>query len=354
MDESSDFAVNVPSIRVDFSPIEGSEERTALQATELKDIIDNAQRLVRKARSEATWTAYRSDWRQFEAYCKSYKLPALPTTTNTLISFLSKQAADGLAPSTIKRRLISIRVVHKGSGYPPPDEAPAVDELMKGIRRDTQRVPKKKKAALPDDITRMADMVTEQTRKGLRDRAILLFGFAGAFRRSELVAIEMEHLNFVNEGMRVTLPSSKTDQVGDGQIVAIPAEINSPHCPVQALKDWLTVGEITSGSIFLRMHKGDSIGKSRMTPQSVALIVKEYAERAGLEPAHYAGHSLRRGFLTSAANERKNLFKMAEHSRHRSLETVREYVEDAAKFDDHAGLGLLADTTDLIDESLNE
>ena len=123
MDESSELVVTVPSIRVDFSPIEGSVERNALQEAELKGIIDNAQRLLRKARSEATWTAYQSDWRQFEAYCKTYKLPALPTTTNTLISFLSKQAADGLAPSTIKRRLISIRVVHKGSGYPPPDDA---------------------------------------------------------------------------------------------------------------------------------------------------------------------------------------------------------------------------------------
>lgn len=342
MDEPSDLAVNVPSVRVDFSPIEGSEERNALRAAQLKGIIDNAQRLLRKARSDATWTAYQSDWRQFEAYCQTFKLPALPTTTNTLISFLSKQAADGLAPSTIKRRLISIRVVHKGSGYPPPDDEPAVNELMKGIRRDAQRVPKKKKAALPDDITRMADTVTERTRKGLRDRALVLFGFAGAFRRSELVAIEMDHLTFADEGVRITLPSSKTDQEGQGQVVAVPAEPASPYCPVQALKDWITVAEITSGAIFLRMHKGDSIGKSQMTPQSVALVVKEQAERAGLEPAHYAGHSLRRGFLTSAAQERKNLFKMAEHSRHRSLETVREYVEDAARFDDHAGKGLLS------------
>jgi site-specific recombinase XerD len=331
---------------VDFSRLEATGRRTALQEAELAAIIANAKRLRTKARSEATWKAYRSDWRQFEAYCEHYKLPALPTTTKTLASFLSSQAGQDKAPSTIQRRLISIRVVHKGSGYPPPDADPAIGELMKGIRRDATRLPKKKKATLPDDITKMADTATERTRKGLRDRALLLFGFAGAFRRAELVAIDIDHLDFVGEGVRVTLPSSKTDQEGQGQMVAIPAEPGVPHCPVQALKDWITVGEIRSGPVFLRMYKGDSVGKTPMTPQSVALLVKDHAERAGLEPAHYAGHSLRRGFLTTAAKERKNLFKMAEHSRHRSLETVREYVEDASKFDDHAGKGLLEVTVD--------
>lgn len=333
MDETHNKAL------LDFSLPLG--KRTALQEAELTGFIENAKRLIDKARASSTWTAYQSDWRQFEAYCRTYKLPALPTTTATLLSFLSSQAGDGKAPTTIQRRLITIRVVHKGAGFDPPDEHPSITELMKGIRNNAAWVARKKKPALPAEITRMADAVTPETAKGLRDRALLLLGFAGAFRRAELVAIEIDHLAFVDEGVRVTLPRSKTDQQGKGQEIAIPSEPASPYCPVRALKDWITVGSISSGPIFLRMHRGDSIGRTAMSPQSVALVIKDHAERAGLEPAHYSGHSLRRGFLTSAAKQRKNIFKMAEHSRHRSLETVREYVEDEAKFDDHAGQGLL-------------
>ncbi len=145
--------------------------------------------------------------------------------------------------------------------------------------------------------------------------------------------------------MRVMLPRSKTDQEGRGQAIAIPAEPNSPYCLVQALKDWLTVADITSGPVFLRMRRGDHIGATAMTAKGVAMIIKACVATLGLEPGHFAGHSLRRGFLTAAARDRKNLFKLAQHSRHRSLETVREYVEDAGKFDDHAGKGLLAGAT---------
>ena len=216
---------------------------------------------------------------------------------------------------------------------------------MQGIRRTWRQPTARKTAAVATDIMAMAGSVDPETNKGLRDRALLLFGFAGAFRRSEVVAIEIEHLRYRSEGVRVTIPHSKTDQESHGQEIAVRAEPGSDYCPVQALKDWITVAEIKSRYVFLRMHRHDRIGNTPMTGQSVALVVKAHAQRAGLESAHYAGHSLRSGFLTAAARKHKSVFKMAEHSRHKSIEVLRRYVQDEQKFDDHAGEGLL-----LVDE----
>ncbi len=189
----------------------------------------------------------------------------------------------------------------------------------------------------------MVDAVEPQTLKGLRDRALLLLGFAGAFRRSELVALDVGHLADRPEGLTVTIASSKTDQEGHGQVIAIPRVKDSTYCPVQAVSDWLVAAEISEGPIFRRLHRGDKIGASRLTSKSVALIVKALAAKVDLDPARYAGHSLRRGFLTSAARQRASIFKMADQSRHKSLDVLREYVSNEERFEDHAGGGLLAD-----------
>lgn len=317
----------------------------------LEEHLANARRLMKKARADSTWRAYRSDWRQFEAFCNNVQLQALPASPRTLVSFLSSQAGERKSPSTIQRRLVAIRLVHTGAGHQRPDSDPVITELMKGIRRDWRQPTARKTPAVATDVIAMADSVDPETNKGLRDRALLLFGFAGAFRRSELVAIEIDHLHYQAEGVRVTIPHSKTDQEAKGQVIAVRAEPDSDYCPVQALKDWITVGDVTSGPVFLRMHRHDRIGTSSMTPQSVALVVKEHASRVGLEPARYSGHSLRRGFLTAAAREHKSIFKMAEHSRHKSLEVLRQYVEDEQKFDDHAGEGLLRGADDPVDDA---
>lgn len=320
---------------------DSSAARSPLAQSKLEDALAEARALASKSRADSTWAAYASDWRQFEKYCTSLELRALPCSTETLAAFLASQAADKKSPSTIQRRLVAIRLVHTSQNFARPDEDSAIAELMAGIRRVWQQPKKRKAPALADDIIAMADAVEPRSLKGLRDRALLLFGFAGAFRRSELVAIDIADLHYEKSGVRVTIPKSKTDQNAEGHEIAIYAETGSAYCPVQALKDWITVAEITSGAIFLRMHRHDRLGSAAMTPQSVALVVKDHAKRVELEPSHYAGHSLRRGFLTSAAQEHKNIFKMAEHSRHKSLDVLRQYVEDAQKFDGHAGEGLL-------------
>jgi integrase len=217
----------------------------------------------------------------------------------------------------------------------------AVIKVMRGIRRDRRATPNRKKAALADDVKRLVDHVRPQTARGLRDRALLLFGFAGAFRRSELVAIDVADIERDSRGIHVLIRASKTDQEGKGRTVGIRRIEESDYCPVQALDDWLTVAGITQGPVFRRMRPNDHVGATRLTDRSVALILKEHAVRAGFDPDLYAGHSLRRGFLTSAANAGTSIWDMSQQSGHKSFQVLREYVEKTQKLDYHPGSELL-------------
>ena len=315
--------------------------KKALAQIELDQAMDTAKRYAQKSRSEATWRAYRNDWRQFEAWSSSVGLSSLPADPDTVAMFVAQQADQGLNPSTLTRRLAAIRLVHLGAGHTSPHNALKVTEVMRGIRRNWGQPPRKKTAAVDEDIKRMADAVEAETRKGLRDRALLLFGFAGAFRRSELVALNTWNLESRVEGLIVTIEQSKTDQEGQGQTIAILRRSDSPYCPVTAVNDWLTVADIERGALFRRMYRGDTVGDQRLTAQSVALVIKDLAYRVGLNPADYAGHSLRSGFLTSAARNRASVFKMADQSRHKSLDVLREYVRSEDLFENHAGNQLL-------------
>jgi integrase len=255
--------------------------------------------------------------------------------------FLAAQAKLEIAPSTLGRRLAAIRLMHVGAKLSSPHDALEVDEVMRGIRRAWKRPVAQKAPAVDEEVKQMVDAVEPQTLKGLRNRALLLLGFAGAFRRSELVALDTDHLHERSEGLAVLIASSKTDQEGQGQVVAIPRVPDSPYCPVQAVSDWLVAANISGGPVFRRLHRGDTVGHSRLTDQSVALVIKTLAAKVGLDPGRYAGHSLRSGFLTSAARNRASIFKMADQSRHKSLDVLRDYVRSEERFDDHAAQGLL-------------
>ena len=318
--------------------------RSQLTQIELDEAFAAAKHYAQKARADSTWRAYQSDWRQFEAWCVKLDLEALPATPETVSMFVASQAAAGLNPSTLNRRLCAIRLVHLGAGHASPHNALKVTEVMRGIRRDWAQPPEKKVAAIDDDIKRMADAVAPETAKGLRDRALLLFGFAGAFRRSELVALNTWNCTEQEEGLKVTIEKSKTDQEGTGQVIAILRQADSPYCPVQALQDWLTVAAIEKGAVFRRMFVHDTVGKQRLSAQSVALVIKEHARRAGLDWQRYAGHSLRSGYLTSAAQNRASIFKMADQSRHKSLDVLRQYVQGEDLFADHSAEELLKPT----------
>ena len=313
----------------------------ALAKTELERAFTEARCYAKKSRSDRTWRAYRSDWTVFETWCQTVALPPLPAEPESVAMFVASQAADGLSPSTLTRRLAAIRLVHLGAGHASPHNTIQVTEVMRGIRRDWGKPPAKKQPAIDDDIKKMADTVEPETAKGLRDRALLLFGFAGAFRRSELVALNTWNLEEREEGFKVTIEQSKTDQEAQGQVIAILRKPGSPYCPIQALQDWLTVAGIERGALFRRMYRSDKIGEPRLSAQSVAMVIKDCAHKAGLDSSRYSGHSLRSGFLTSAARNRASIFKMADQSSHRSLDVLRQYVKDEDLFAENAGDGLL-------------
>jgi integrase len=234
--------------------------------------------------------------------------------------------------------LAAIRHAHKLANLQTPTDAEAVKATLRGIRRTIGAAKLKKAPAIAEWIKTMVRTCPD-TVAGKRDRALLLLGFAGAFRRSELVALDVEHVEETMDGLRVLIACSKTDQEGEGATIAIAR--GSDACPVRALRDWLDTAAIESGPIFRPINKAGAVSARRLSDRSVANLVKAYAGRAGLDAKLFAGHSLRSGFLTTAAGKGASIFKMMDVSRHKSVDTLRGYVRDAELFKDHAGAGLL-------------
>jgi site-specific recombinase XerD len=298
--------------------------------------LTRAAELAREEKAAATRRAYRSDFRIFEAWCRNHGVSALPAAPESVAAFLAHDVESGSRPSTLGRRVAAIRYAHKLAGHDAPTDDERVKATMRGIRRSLGSAPRKKAPATAERIISMA-LAASDDMKGLRDRALLLIGFAGAFRRSELVALDIEDLEESEHGFKVTIRHSKTDQEGAGHIAIVRGSV---ACPVAALKAWLEAAGIITGAVFRSVKKCGSVA-GRLSAQSVADIVKIYAERVGLDPAQFAGHSMRSGFLTSAAKRGASIFKMMDQSRHRSVETLRGYVRDAEVFKEHAGAGLL-------------
>ena len=341
-------------------------DRSVLAQQKLDKALEEAKTYAQKSLADSTRRAYQSDWRIFEAWCNETEVTALPAKDTIVAIFIGTEAAsNGRSPSTLTRRLAAIDLVHKGLKHASPCASTEVKKVMQGIRRDHKKPANKKAPAMPADIQRMVDACPQQGNRGLRDRAILLFGFATAMRRSELVAIDRSHLEAVREsdgetlkGLIVTIPFSKTDQNSEGTTIAVPAQRSSDYCPVQAVLDWLVQDDVGIPAVFIRISKSDRLlvkktkediepRTHRLTAQSVAHIVKYYAEKVELDPSQYSGHSFRRGWLTAAAQkDGADILKMAEHSRHKSMDVLRGYIDDANKFKDHAGEGLLTDDYD--------
>jgi site-specific recombinase XerD len=290
-------------------------------------------------KAAATRRAYETDFRLFRAWCDKKQASALPALSETVAAYLAHGAQEGAKASTLGRRVAAIRYAHKLASLPSPSESEAVKATLRGIRRTIGAAKVKKAPAVVDRLKAMS-AACPGTITGKRDRALILLGFGGAFRRSELVALDVEHLDEIEEGLRINIARSKTDQEGEGAIIAI-ARGSSEACPVKSLREWLDAAGIQSGPIFRPINKAGVVGAGRLTAQSVALVVKTHAESAGLDAKQFAGHSLRAGFLTSAAAAGKSIFKMMDQSRHKSVDTLRGYVRDAELFKDHAGAGLL-------------
>ena len=274
----------------------------------------------------------------FRQWCEDRVTCPLPASPESVAAFLATEAKRGIKPSTIARRLAAIRYAHKLAGQASPTASEAVKATLRGIRRTRRIAPNRKAPATADKVAAMAAATGDGIR-GLRDRALLLLGFAGAFRRSELVALDIRDLQFCDGGLRVTIRKSKTDQEGEGATIAIVP--GSFACPVKAVRDWLKAAPIKSGAVFRPISKAGRILNRRLSDRTVAEVVKAAARRVGLKAKDFSGHSLRSGFLTSAARRGASVFKMMDVSRHKSIETLRSYVRDAEIFRDHAGTGLL-------------
>jgi site-specific recombinase XerD len=274
----------------------------------------------------------------FTAWCAAHKVSPLPAAAEAVAAFLGVEADRGLKASTIGRRLAAIRYAHQLAGLPTPADDERVRAIVRGIRRAIGTATAPKAPATNDRLLAMV-AARRDSLAACRDRALLLLGFAGAFRRSELVALDCEDIEETGEGLKINIRRSKSDQEAAGATVAIVR--GSVACPVEALRAWLSEADISTGAIFRRVNKADKVLPHRLTAQTVALIVKAYATRAGFDSRLFAGHSLRSGFLTSAARRGASVFKMMDQSRHRSIDTLRAYVRDAEVFRDHAGAGLL-------------
>jgi site-specific recombinase XerD len=313
-------------------------EQPALPA-ELTATLELAADFAKASKSQATQAAYASDFRIFESWCRARGLSALPATAAAVCGFQADEASAGRRASTLGRRLAAIRYFHRAAGLETPTGDEKVKAVLSGIRRTIGAAPIRKRAATNDLL--LAMVPRGESLRELRNRAILLLGFAGAFRRSELVAVNVDDLEETPEGMLITIRRSKTDQEGLGRNVAIPrGEI---ACPVAAVRTWLEAAQITRGAIFRRIvnKRNQHVLEARLAARNVATIVKAGAVTLGFDPSAFAGHSLRSGFVTSAVKRGANLIKITDVTGHKSLEMLKTYSRDAEAFVGHAGAGLL-------------
>ncbi len=304
--------------------------------------LATARHYADASRAPSTQRAYAADWRRFAAWCLARDITTLPADPRAVAVFLSAEAASGSAPLTIGRRLAAIGWMHRRAGLQPPqarEGASAILEVMAGIRRSHGVASTRKQAVDADVLRDILRGITGDDLRSVRDRALLAFGMAGAFRRSELVALQVADLQHVPEGLRVTIRRSKTDQDGAGVTIAIPE--GRRLRPKALLGAWLERGDITNGFLFRRLGAGSMVTTAPMSDRAVARLVQARAAAAGYDAAAFAGHSLRAGFLTAAARAGASVFKMREVSRHKSMQVLADYVRDAELFRDHAGEGFL-------------
>lgn len=302
-------------------------------SAELAGIVEQAKEYVAQAKASNTLRAYRSDWQDFCAWCAGHGLPALPAPEETVALYLTDLAGRAKA-ATLQRRLSSIAQAHKAAGFPSPTKG-RVSLVFAGIRRAKGTAQIGKAPVLVADIRKMvatlgADMI------GKRDRALLLVGFAAALRRSELVGLDAGDVDFTDEGLIVTLRRSKTDQEGAGQRIGVPYGSTPATCPVRSLKAWMDAAGIASGPIFRPTRRSGEVLSERLSDRAVARVVQRCAERAGLDPTKYAGHSLRAGLATSAAQAGAPERVIMAQTRHKSLPMVRRYIREGSLFRDNA------------------
>lgn len=296
-----------------------------------------AKRRMEKIKADNTLRAYGADWNDFAKWCRFNNETALPAEPETVVNYINDLADYDVKANTISRRITAISENHIAAGYT-GIKNPAKDNLvhvaMTAIRREKGTFQKSKAPVLIETLYLFADCFPENDLAALRDKALIFLGFAGAFRRSELVGIYYEDLTFTPQGLVIFIPKSKADQLGRGSTIAIPYAPDKKICAVHAVEEWLAAANITSGPIFRSFTSNHKLRKNgnALSDKAVALIVKKYAALAGFDPAKFAGHSLRRGFATSAAQHDVSVLSIMRQTRHRSEKMVHRYIEQGDIF----------------------
>jgi site-specific recombinase XerD len=304
----------------------------------LTTLAETAREYIQQAKAENTLRAYRADWGHFTAWCAARGFTSLPATTGTTTLYLTDLSSTHKV-GTLTRRLSAISQAHKLAGHESPTRAAVVRILMAGIRRANGTAPNGKAPVLTEDIRAMVATLPGGI-LGIRDRALLLIGFAGAFRRSELVALDHADCEFTRAGLVVTIRRSKTDQEAHGRKVGIPYGSTIETCPVRALQAWLGASAITGGPLFRSITRHVRMQPGRLSGYAVALVVKRYAAAAGLDASRYSGHSLRAGLATSAAIAGASERSIMNQTGHRSIGMVRRYIRDGSLFRENAAAKL--------------
>ena len=295
--------------------------------TDVKSLEIETLKNLKNSKANNTLRAYKSDFKDFGLFCIQNGFKNLPSDPKIVSLYLTDLSTKEVKLSTIKRRLVSIGVIHKMKGHYLDTKHPVIVENLMGIKRRKGTVQKGKKPILINDLKKILNAIDEKEKnelKRIRNKSLILLGFSGGFRRSELVNIEYDDLEFVDEGVKILLKRSKTDQIGEGSIKAIPYFNNTAYCPVNKLREWVKYKNINSGNIY------------EISDKSVSLIIKKYAILAGLDPNKYGGHSLRSGFATAAAEagaEERNIMAMTGH---KTTQMVRRYIKEANLFKNNA------------------
>ncbi len=310
-----------------------SDRRLAAQAA----LVDAARSYAAASKAPNTVRAYRSDLADFEDWCAGQGVRTLPATPAAIALYLTALAQAGAKASTLQRRVSALSQAHQLAGHvPSPTSDPVVRATMAGIRRAHGTAPAQKTALLTGELRQLLASTDPTSLAGARDRALLLLGFAGGFRRSELVSLDVEDLEETEDGLRVQLRRGKTDQEGQGREVGIPRGHNPSTCPVRAVVAWRSLAGITAGPLFRAVSRHGLVSRGRLSDRGVARIVQRAAQNAGLDPALYAGHSLRAGLATSAAAGGASERAIMAQTGHRSVTMVRRYIRSGSLFSENA------------------
>ena len=306
--------------------------------TELKSLHESTLNNLKNSKAKNTLRAYKSDFKDFSIFCAKHGINSLPTEPKIISLYLTHLSKYSKI-STLRRRLVSISMFHKLKGHYLDTKHPIIVENLMGIRRLKGSIQKGKKPLLISHLKSIVNVINEYRTdeiKKLRDKTIILIGFGGGFRRTELMSIDYDDLEFVPEGLKINIKNSKTDQFGEGMIKGLPYFTNEIYCPVTNLKKWLKISKIKTGPIFRRFSKGLSLTNQRLSDQSVVLLMKKYLTLAGIENKNFAGHSLRSGFATVAAESGADERSIMAMTGHKSTEMVRRYIKEVNIFKNNA------------------